>query len=187
MTTRTVYLAVTLMAFTFAASAAQATPENTNQDSDPAPAAQTAPENTNQGSDPAPASQSMDLAKVIDLLQKQQKELAEQRKQLDAQSLQISTLTNELDLLRAPPPTQPEQMVAKTQNDTQVVTQTVTPAEPVEKDAAEPPQTVQEKETEAGESVAKAQPMTPPEHCCLNSKAAGACPARARRCALVAT
>jgi hypothetical protein len=44
----------------------------------------------------------MDMAQVIELLKKQQKELAEQRAMLQAQARKITSLTEELDALRAP-------------------------------------------------------------------------------------
>ena len=43
----------------------------------------------------------MDMSQVVALLQQQQRELAEQRKLLEAQTLQISNLKSEIDVLRA--------------------------------------------------------------------------------------
>ncbi len=51
----------------------------------------------------AEQTQSMDMAEVIALLQKQQRELAEQRQRLDEQAGKIASLTAELDALRGVP------------------------------------------------------------------------------------
>lgn len=58
-----------------------------------------------QATDAAPANPTaaMSMAEVVVLLQKQQRELAEQRQRLDTQAQKITELTRELDALRAPP------------------------------------------------------------------------------------
>lgn len=63
--------------------------------------------------EPAPAvapvelSETMDMAAVIALLKQQQEELNAQRERLDAQASKITSLTQELDALRAAPGTEP--------------------------------------------------------------------------------
>jgi hypothetical protein len=57
--------------------------------------------------------ENVDLAAVMALLRQQQQELAAQRQMLEAQSKKITTLTKELDSLRAPPPAAGSKQVAK--------------------------------------------------------------------------
>ncbi len=58
----------------------------------------------------------MDMSQVVALLQQQQRELTEQRKLLEAQTLQISNLKSEIDVLSAPrPPVSAVDSVAATE------------------------------------------------------------------------
>ena len=93
--------------------------------------------------DPTP---SMDMAEVIALLQQQQKELAEQRRRLDAQADRIASLTAELDALRGLPAAGTEPVIASA------------PAQP-----EKPGGTLPEKPGKTPESVpAPAVPEEPP-------------------------
>lgn len=103
----------------------------------------------------------MSMNEVIELLQQQQKELAAQKQLLQSQSQKIATLSAELDVLRAPEPTAApkanEQMVAKAEQATQpVTTSTQTIPEDTEQEKTE-----EQKDNEAGESIAKAQTDDP--------------------------
>ena len=99
----------------------------------------------------------MSMSEVIALLKQQQTDLAAQRELLDSQSRKIANLSRELDILRAPPPAQSEQIVAKADQATQpIATQTQATG-----DQIDAPKTDQEKDTEAGESIAKAQTDDP--------------------------
>ena len=106
----------------------------------------------------------MGMSEIIALLQQQQKDLAEQRQLLEAQSKQITGLKQELDILRAPTPVMSEEKVArtstagaKTESDTQAL-----PSKAMDKVvAAESTKTEKELATEAGKSVSKAQTDDP--------------------------
>ena len=103
----------------------------------------------------------MSMNEVIELLQQQQKELAAQKQLLQSQSQKIATLSAELDVLRAPEPTAAakatDQIVAKAEQATQpVTTSTQTIPEDTEQEKTE-----EQKDNEAGESIAKAQTDDP--------------------------
>ncbi len=115
---------------------------------------------------------------VIALLRQQQQELAAQRLLLESQAQKITTLSRELDGLRAPPPVASQQMAARSQANTVLVpatapvtatapltaaaTTATTPAPTVLPDVApEAPKTRQEMASAAGESVAQAQTDDP--------------------------
>jgi len=110
----------------------------------------------------------MDMSQVVALLQQQQRELAEQRKLLEAQTLQISNLKSEIDVLRAPrPPVSAVDSVAATEppeaSGTEQVADSgaagsVEKAQPVVTDEVpEAPKTTRQRKAEVGKSVAKAQ------------------------------
>ena len=101
------------------------------------------------------AAQTMDMSEVIALLQQQQKDLAEQRKLLEAQAQQINGLQQELDVLRTPAPETSVPTIA-----TLDVPAQTGPPQPVEQ-GPPAPLTKQEQKTAAGESVAKAQTDDP--------------------------
>jgi hypothetical protein len=116
----------------------------------------------------------MDMRQVVALLQQQQRELAEQRKLLEAQTLQISNLKSEIDVLRAPkPPVSTVESVAATEPPEATRTEQVAEsglagaggAEKAEEAAAsevpEASKTAQQRHAEVGESVAKAQADDP--------------------------
>lgn len=104
------------------------------------------------------AEATMSMDQVIALLQKQQQELTQQRQLLEAQSLQIATLTDELDILRKPPPMQQGQVIVKTAP----ATQPPQPPESIQPETDDTlPQTKQERKTEASETVAKTQEDDP--------------------------
>lgn len=116
------------------------------------------------------ADQDMNMAQVIALLKQQQQDLAEQRKLLEAQAQQISSLKNELDVLRRPTPPVVN-AVASTPNANNVdkvatpvadsSTNTIAAQSTAEiVIAGSPPaqpMTTSQQEAEAGEAVAKAQ------------------------------
>ncbi|MEE4146203.1 MAG: DcaP family trimeric outer membrane transporter [Halieaceae bacterium] len=108
------------------------------------------------------------MSQVIALLQQQQKELAEQRKLLEAQALQISNLENELVVLRAPAaPVSAVAVVAS--GEPPVVTADTPTAEPrpaipadteqqlVAVEVQDQPPSTQQQQADLGKSVAKAQ------------------------------
>ena len=103
----------------------------------------------------------MSMNEVIELLQQQQKELAAQKQLLQSQSQKIATLSAELDVLRAPEPTAApkatEQIVAKAEQATQPVT---TSTQTIPEDTGQG-KTEEQKDNEAGESIAKAQTDDP--------------------------
>jgi hypothetical protein len=122
------------------------------------------PNTTSQG-DPPPLDQGMNMSQVIALLQQQQKDLAETRKLLTAQAQQISSMKDELDVLRTPTPLVVEQAVASTKSPTEVDTKTgagteagITIAEITTPDDLK---TTGELKAEAGEAVAEAQADDP--------------------------
>jgi hypothetical protein len=124
--------------------------EQGNPTPDPGAAPESAPE-----PEPEPR---MSMANVIALLQQQQKELAKQRQLLEAQSMQIATLTDELDVLREPPVSQEEQLIAKTEPPA--------PAQPSQvstsvAEAKAEPEKTKARQEKAGESVALAQADDP--------------------------
>jgi len=110
-----------------------------------------------------PAAQTMGMSEIIALLQQQQKDLAEQRQLLEAQSKQITGLKQELDILRAPTPVMSEEMVARTSGGAKTETETqALPAEAMDTIVAAPStRSAQELETETGKSVSKAQTDDP--------------------------
>ena len=103
-------------------------------------------------------SQTMGMSEVIALLQQQQKDLAEQRQLLQDQSSEIASLKAELDVLRAPPPTTAGLAVGTTQADKE--TQAL-PQEAMDATKPESEKSEQQRATEAGKSVAKAQTDDP--------------------------
>jgi len=113
----------------------------------------------------SPPAQTMDLSEVIALLQQQQKDLSEQKELLQAQSLQIAGLKQELDILRAPTPTAAktaDETAAKPVTDsTQSPTQALSTEQLAVASDTSQAKTPQEKDAEAGESVAKAQADDP--------------------------
>jgi hypothetical protein len=121
-----------------------------------------------------PPDQTMDLSQVITLLQQQQRdlarqqqELARQQKLLAAQAQQITSLKNELDVLRAPEPPAVDQALATTGPPTEADTAiddragadaaTETGTTIAKSTTPDQPKTRREKEAETGESVAQAQ------------------------------
>jgi hypothetical protein len=104
-----------------------------------------------------PLQQTMNMSEVIALLQQQQKDLAQQRKLLEAQSRQIAGLKQELDVLRAPSPVASDSAIAGTQTPTPALT-----VEPLATGAeAKPPRTQEQVDSETRKSVAKAQADDP--------------------------
>lgn len=114
----------------------------------------------------------MDISQVIALLQQQQQDLAEQRKLLEAQAQQISSLKNELDVLRAPsPPVSTLENVASTEPppderaetvaDPQAIWEDNTETTVAASDTADEPKSAVQLKTEVGKSVAKAQADDP--------------------------
>lgn len=74
----------------------------------------------------SPSQHAADMNEVMALLRQQQQELAEQRRLLETQAQQISTLTRELDTLRKPPVAPPVEQVVN--SDAQVPPPSATPA-----------------------------------------------------------
>ncbi|MEZ5504254.1 MAG: DcaP family trimeric outer membrane transporter [Halioglobus sp.] len=108
----------------------------------------------------------LDMAAVIALLREQQKELAAQRQLLEAQAQKITTLTRELDGLRAPTAASIGPGAAAAQPGEVAVTEPSPPAppSPLPSAAAPPepePKTEAQQATLAGESVAAAQTDDP--------------------------
>jgi len=99
----------------------------------------------------------MDLSEVIALLQQQQKDLSEQKELLQAQTEEIAGLKQELDILRAPAPSVAVPIIDSAESPTQALT---TEQLAVASDTS-PPKTQEQKKTETGESVAKAQADDP--------------------------
>ncbi len=110
----------------------------------------------------------MDMGQVIALLQQQQQELAEQKRLLQAQALQIDNLRSELDVLRAPrPPVSDVGRVAASEapraTGGEPVAGPVATSDPDKGPAVatngvpEAPKTTRQKQAEVGKSVAKAQ------------------------------
>ena len=112
-----------------------------------------------------PPAQTMDLSEVIALLQQQQKDLSEQKELLQAQAQEITGLKQQLDVLRAPVPTAAETLAeipaGQPLDSTETPTQRLTPEELAVATETSTPKTQEEKKTEAGESVAKAQADDP--------------------------
>lgn len=106
----------------------------------------------------AAAAQTMSMAQVIALLQAQQKDLEEQKRLLHAQSSEIKSLKAELDVLRAPPPSQDAELVAKAETATQPLSQDKL-AETSE--SPEDQATREEKRQQGKEAVARAQSDDP--------------------------
>jgi len=129
------------------------------QTSPSAPQAETTPDKpVRTGDSDAPAARdAMDMSEVIALLRQQQKDLAEQRKLLQAQSSQIDSLKKEVDILRAPTPVSSEQIVAKTDAASQPLAQ----AQMSEDSGDAEKKRRKKRETEAGEAVARAQTDDP--------------------------
>lgn len=120
------------------------------------------PEESGPGQ-PQATAPAMTMTEIIELLQQQQKDLAEQQSEvakqkllLEAQSLQIATLTEELDNLRKPPPLQEGQVVVKTEAPEQTAPPVV-----LKQEESDAPQTEQERKTKASETVAKTQEDDP--------------------------
>jgi hypothetical protein len=115
--------------------------------------------------DPSPPAQTMDLSEVIALLQQQQKDLSEQKELLQAQTHEIAGLRQELDILRAPTPAAAKTADASAAQPaidaTQTQTQKLTPEQLALASDTSEPKTQEEKKTEAGEEVAKAQTDDP--------------------------
>jgi len=107
--------------------------------------------------DASPPAQTMDLSEVITLLRQQQKDLFEQKELLQAQTEEIAGLKQELDILRSPTPTAAKSATDTTQAPTQALT---TEQLAVASDTSQP-KTQEQKKTETGESVAKAQADDP--------------------------
>ena len=103
-----------------------------------------------------PPAQTMGMSEVIALLRQQQDDLAQQRQLLEAQSKQINGLQRELDVLRAP-------AAGSLTQETIVATEPTVGAPKSEAQAiieggdAVEPKTKEQRDTEAGESVAQAQ------------------------------
>ncbi len=107
--------------------------------------------------DASPPAQTMDLSEVITLLRQQQKDLFEQKELLQAQTKEIAGLKQELDILRSPTPTAAKPATDTTQAPTQALT---TEQLAVASDTSQP-KTQEQKKTETGKSVAKAQADDP--------------------------
>jgi len=107
--------------------------------------------------DASPPAQTMDLSEVITLLRQQQKDLFEQKELLQAQTEEIAGLKQELDILRSPTPTAAKSATDTTQAPTQAMT---TEQLAVASDTSQP-KTQEQKKTETGKSVAKAQADDP--------------------------
>jgi hypothetical protein len=107
--------------------------------------------------DASPPAQTMDLSEVIAQLQQQQKDLSEQKELLRAQSLEIAGLKQELDILRAPAPGAAVPIIDSAESPTQALTTEQLAV------ASDTPQakTLEQKDAEVGESVAKAQADDP--------------------------
>ena len=106
----------------------------------------------------AAAAQTMTMAQVIALLQAQQKDLEEQKSLLQAQTTEIKNLKAELDVLRAPPPSRDEELVAKAETATQPLSQdklAETSESPEDQAARE------ERKEEGKDAVARAQSDDP--------------------------
>jgi hypothetical protein len=103
----------------------------------------------------------MDLSEVIALLQQQQKDLSEQKALLQAQAQEIAGLKQELDVLRAPVPTAAKTIakspVGQPLDSTETPAQALTPEQLAAASDTPQPKTQEQKKTEAGKSVAKAQ------------------------------